>query len=139
MRKANFLLLMNCAYWALKEVYNNFQLFITNTEYRLAHNSQRCYLRAVLNDAFDPTLRRIYIDNFDALVKLYLWPDEYLRDVNIEADIFLWPDDSYGDSGVDFTVFIPVDIVTSEGDLARLRALLAKYKTPGKNYNIVRF
>ena len=35
------------------------------TGYRLRHNGQVCYLRAVLNDEFDPELRRITLSDSD--------------------------------------------------------------------------
>ena len=138
LRRPNFLLLVSSCNWALRQKYEDYKRFVTNTNYRLDHNSQKCYLRAVLNDAFDFTLRRIQIDNFNALQKYYLWPDEDKRDIDISETIFLWDDASYGDSGIDITVFIPVDIVTSDNDLKRLDALMKLYALPDKEYNIVR-
>ena len=40
-------------------LHTRFVLFRRDTVYRLTHNGQVCYLRAVLNDQFDPIQRRI--------------------------------------------------------------------------------
>ena len=40
-----------------------FEAFRESKDYRLTHNSQVCYLKAVLNDKFDPLLRGIDIEN----------------------------------------------------------------------------
>ncbi len=42
-------------------VYGNFMRWRQDKQYRLSHNGQVCYLRAVLNDQFDPIERRITI------------------------------------------------------------------------------
>ena len=42
-------------------LHTRFVLFRRDTVYRLTHNGQVCYLRAVLNDQFDPIERRITI------------------------------------------------------------------------------
>lgn len=139
LRKANFLLLVQSVNWPLRQKYDDFLRFVDQKQYRLSHNSQVCYLRAVLNDAFDYSLRRIYIDDFDGLNKLYLWRESDRRDIDLTNPVFLYPDNFYGDSGVDFTVFIPATIVTSESENAYLTSLLNEYKTPGKQYNIKRF
>lgn len=138
LRKSNVMLLQQSWNWTLRQDYNTFQMFVNAKLYRLSHNSQVCYLRAVLNDAFDFSLRRINIVDYDALQSIYLYPDQDNRDIDITGDLYMWADNFYGNSGVDFTVQIPATIVTSEADLAYLASLLAEYKTPGKNYNIQR-
>ena len=42
-----------------------FMQYRQRTGYRLRHNGQVCYLRAVLNDEFDPELRRITLSDSD--------------------------------------------------------------------------
>lgn len=138
MRKASFSLLLQVFNWPVRQDYDTFQRFVTDKQYRLSHNGQVCYLRAVLNDAFDYTLRRIDIVDFASLPSTYVWPDEDARDINIEGDLYLWPDEMLGDSGIDFTVQIPASIVTSANELAYLDSLLREYKLASKNYNIQR-
>ena len=45
----------------LKYVGDAFEDYREGSDYRLTHNSQVCYLKAVLNDKFDPLLRGITI------------------------------------------------------------------------------
>lgn len=42
-------------------LHTSFSAFRNDSNYRLTHNGQVCYLRAVLNDLFDPLARRITI------------------------------------------------------------------------------
>lgn len=138
LRKSNLLLLLLACNYPIRQKYDDFLRFVDDKQYRLSHNSQICYLRAVLNDAFDFTQRRIKIVDFDGLQRLYVWPEVDRLDIDASVTFYVWPDDAYGDSGVDFTVQIPKGICTSNSDLARLKSLLNEYKTAGKQYNIVR-
>ena len=140
LQQPNTLLLLLAANYPVRNNYNLFIQFVAATQYRLSHNSQVCYLRAVLNDAFDFSDRRIRIVDFEGLEAVYLWPDADQRDIDITDDspTYLWPDDAYTDSGIDFTIQIPAGICTSASDLAYLASLMNTYKTPGKNYNIQR-
>ena len=45
----------------LNYIHTRFLEFRKDAAYRLNHNGQVCYLRAVLNDTFDPELRRITV------------------------------------------------------------------------------
>lgn len=138
MRRPNLLIFIQAFTWPLRQIHNRFLMFVTATLYRLNHNGQICYLRAVLNDAFDSTLRRIWIGDFEGIERIYLWPEIDLRDVNLGEVQYLWPDADYADSGIDFTIHLPVDIVTTDPQMAYLRSLVDEYKLDSKNYNIVR-
>ncbi|MCC8154675.1 MAG: hypothetical protein LIP01_10995, partial [Tannerellaceae bacterium] len=45
------------------EMYTRFLRFREDSNYRMTYNGQICYLKAVLNDHFDPVQRRINISD----------------------------------------------------------------------------
>lgn len=139
LRKPNFLILILAFTWPLRQLYNDFLKFVAAKLYRLSHNGQVCYLQAVLNDAFDVVLKRIWIGNFEGITRIFFWPEVDERDVDFSVDVFFWANADYADSGIDFTIHVPTDIVTTAPQMAYLRALTDEYKLAGKNYNIVRF
>ena len=53
-------------------LHTRFVLFRRDTVYRLTHNGQVCYLRAVLNDTFDPIERRITVTEEAALSLIHI-------------------------------------------------------------------
>mgnify|MGYP000252482231 FL=1 len=63
-------------------VYGNFMRWRQDKQYRLSHNGQVCYLRAVLNDQFDPIERRITITDGTANMDLLTL---YCRDMDMAA------------------------------------------------------
>lgn len=138
LRKNVVLILAQACVWLIIQTYNAFIRFVDAKLYRVRHNSQVCYLRAVLNDAFDNLPRRILIDDFDGLERIYFWAEADQRDIDFSVTQYFWADNAYADSGVDFTVKLPTDIVTTDPEMKRLMANLNEYKLPGKNYNIVR-
>lgn len=139
LRQPTVLVIVMAVTWPLRQVYNSFLSFTQAKLYRLNHNGQVCYLEAVLNDAFDATLRRIWIGDFAGKERIYFWPEAERRDVDFSITQYFWPDSDYADSGVDFTIHLPLDIVTSVAQMAYLKSLANEYKLAGKNYNIVRF
>lgn len=139
LRQSVFILFIQAATWPLRKKYNEYVQFANDTLYRLQHNGQVCYLRAVLNDKLDYTDRRILIVDFVGIQGIYFWPDEADRDYNFDNDIFFWPDNMYADSGIDFTVKVPFGLITTEAQMAYLKSLVNEYKMAGKNYNIVNY
>jgi hypothetical protein len=109
------------------------QLFRSDNLYKLSHSGQVCYLRKVLNDKLDPSLRRIIITDGQRYKRQYL----YTRAENkpkFLGTLFLRPRSDYQDSGVDFNVFAPSSIV--ENSIYEMRALLDYYKAFGLKYKI---
>lgn len=112
------------------------------TSYRLRHNGQVCKLRGVLNDEFDPALRRIEIEDSDSagnreaaavwLRELGRWvmvPQRGVGAASIHREGF------NGTSGYDFWVTVPEELRTAETE-TRLRAIVNMYKLAGKRYAI---
>jgi hypothetical protein len=126
-------------------------LFDTNRAtdlYDLAHNGQICYLEAVLNDTFDDTSRRIYITDgpyFDALF-LYTTPEEKPLWTGLisEEGSTSYPDPEWLYTsaetytlGISFIIHVPSSLTF---DMARMKALVDRYRLPGKNnYTVVTF
>lgn len=117
-----------------------FERFRTDTDYRLTHNGQVCYLTAVLNDRFDPTLRRITITDVEPLRGNIL----YLRE---ESTFLMAPRRSgtavtinrrgfSGSDSVDFAVIVPA---TLRGTFPQnqMQALINTYKLASKRYIIL--
>lgn len=117
-----------------------FDTYRTDTNYRLQHNGQVCYLRAVLNDVFDPNLRRIRIDDLAPQQELVVWK----RDQNKPIMLSLRAEDKPiivskrgfgGANGFDFVVICP-SALRGTIDEARMCALIDQYKLASKRYTI---
>ena len=139
LRGNTVLLILHNALWPIRQKYGEYVRFVNDTLYKLQHNGQVCYLRKVLNDKCDPVDRRILIEDFDGLVKLYFWPDADNRDYDFSLTWFFWGNDMYEDSGVDFVVKVPYSIVTTTSEIAYLKSLANEFKLAGKRYIIVRY
>lgn len=102
--------------------------------YNLKHNGQVCYLRAVLNDAFDMQLRRIRLEDSERLDWVFVYPEAadrplWLDTVVIASEAFT------SDEGTDFTVIVPSDL--SRAIIPQMISLVNYYKLAGKRYSIV--
>lgn len=109
--------------------------FRSDNLYKLAHNSQICYLRAALNDRFDPSLRRIEISSGNAFTRQYIYTDAEQKPKYL-GTIYLYDDADYEDTGVDFIVKVPTDLVFS---IYAMTALVDFYKLASKRYKVIRF
>ncbi len=120
--------------YPIRELYNDFLDYRAAKLYDLAHNSQTCYLQAMLNDQFDLVRRRIRILDFDFASTIYLYADAEDQDVLIgdDAPIYLDPDDA----GIDFLVQLPRGMSLRPFQLARMKSLLNYYKLASKKYTI---
>lgn len=117
-----------------------FERFRTDTDYHLTHNGQVCYLTAVLNDRFDPTLRRITITDVEPLRGNIL----YLRE---ESTFLMAPQRNgtavtlnrrafSGSDSVDFAVIVPATL-RSTFSQNQMQALINTYKLASKRYIIL--
>jgi hypothetical protein len=125
----------------LAYLHTRFTLFRRETNYRLTHNGQVCYLRAVLNGNFDPIERRITITDMAAGnegLRLYMREMEqekllYGRELN--RPLIVNRRGFGGVSGFDFWVNIPY-LLYKEVDVTRLKAIVNTYKLASKRYEI---
>lgn len=112
--------------------------------YKLSHNGQVCYLRKALNDAFDPTQRRIKISDGNRYKSQYIYT-EGERKPKFLGTMYLRDNSVYDDTGVDFLVLLPLDIWNSykteiaigEYRFYDIEALVDFYRLASKRYKIV--
>jgi hypothetical protein len=100
----------------------------------LSYNGQRCYLRRVLNDRYDPDLRRIYIDEVPELSGNYIYTPAENLDYYLDT---MWLDLDYTEAGelVDFVVYVPNDILNTKKN--EIVVTLKFYKLAGKIYKTI--
>lgn len=118
--------------------------FRSATGYRLEHNGQVCKLRGVLNDEFDPELRRIRIEDGDSLdgtsEGAAVWQREMGRWVMVPRRgagyVRVHREGFGGTGGYDFWVMVPDELQTAATE-TRLQAMVNMYKLAGKRFAII--
>ncbi len=121
---------------------NAFDKYRTDTDYRLSHNCQVCYLRAMLNDKFDPLQRRIVITDVPAVPSLLLYRRSQNRfqmaPLRSSGTAIKVGRRGYGGiDGYDFSIIVPQELLQDTiYNEDRLRALVDTYKLASKRYTI---
>jgi hypothetical protein len=117
-----------------------YQAFLRYREaklYQLMITPQVCYLERLLNDRFDYTDRRIYIDDVITYDPLYLYLAAENKPIWLytsgEPVTWLYTDSETVGVSDDFIVFVPAGLVFNENEF---KALLNSYKLAGKRYKI---
>ena len=125
----------------LNYLHMRFMLFRQNAAYRLGHNGQVCYLRALLNDKFDPIDRRITItETVENVGFITLHKREEDAEVLVprrgSGRILILNRRGYGGvSGYDFWVNIPLALY-DKLDITQVRAVVDAYKLASKRFSI---
>ena len=139
MRGINMLAFIFASIKPLNDIQILFYQFFEAKKYELTFNGQVIYLEHILNDQFDPVLRRIYIDSVESLPNIYLFnsieenEETYLFNNSAgELGLYLYNNLEY-QSDNDFTVYVPIGLVYNE---ILMRYYLDKYKLASKQYNI---
>lgn len=130
-------LLMNFLYVLLTGVRKASAVFNTyrdDTDYRLTHNGQVCYLRAVLNDRFDLSQRRITIEDVAEGEGTILYRRELSR--FLMTPVIINKRAFTGSDSVDFAVVVPVALRGAFVE-EQMRALIDTYKLASKRYTII--
>lgn len=117
--------------------YAGFLQFKSESDYRVQHTGQVCYLQKLLNDKFDPALRRIKVENAVPKVPLWVYYPEDDKPVFVynETDhpVFVYnPEDYYTE--YDFKVKVPAGLASMAN---QMMAQINYYKIFSKNYQIV--
>ena len=121
-------------------IHARFQQFREETAGRLNRNGQVCHLRAVLNDMFDPGMRRITLtDTLQSAGILFVCPRDENRAILVPRrdSGTVVPVDRRGfggASGYDFVVNIPSALRGL--DESRFRAVVNTYKLASKRFVI---
>lgn len=119
-----------------KSLYAAFNAYRKEADYKLNHNSQVCYLQAVLNDSFDYDNRRIRIG--DAPIEewaRFLWKESEDRPIML-GTFMLQSERFIGSNSIDFIVYVPTALKLNKNDLIKMNALIRYYKLAGKRYEI---
>ncbi|PWA05301.1 hypothetical protein DB891_17150 [Flavobacterium laiguense] len=101
---------------------------------KLSYNSQRCYLRGVLNDRYDPDERQITISNTGNKTQDYIYTQAENLPVYL-GTMWLEPEFNYAGSKVDFLVNVPPELMNTK--LNEIVATLEFYVLAGKSYQII--
>jgi hypothetical protein len=113
------------------------------TNYRLNHNGQVCFLRAVINDNFDSTQRRIRVEDQADTIDL---PILFHRSENrakrvykrqLDKEFVIYRRGFSGSDGYDFLIKVPKELTLSTTDVSRLKAIVNTYKLISKRYTII--
>ncbi len=139
LRKSNFLYLMTSCYKPLNAIYEEFNLYFNTKKYELTFNGQVIYLKHILNNRFDETLRRIEIEDTVLIndIRLFNKSEEneitYIYNTSEENPLYIYQNSEYlGESS--FTVVLPDGL---EYNLAEMKSIINAYKIAGKLYKIV--
>ena len=115
-----------------------FLAFRTQALYKVNHNSQICYLQAVLNDSFDNEQRRIIIRN--AILREPLWfyePEEnkpvLFYEESDNKPVYFREESEFIGDGADFIVLLPEDLKPNDNQqlnifIDKMKGLLFYYK-----------
>lgn len=133
LRKPKILAYARSLLTPMSNAYYRWSVFRDDNVYKIAHNGQVCFLRKALNDRFDPSQRRIYIDEGYNFYRKYIYTKGEKKPYFL-GKMYLNQKEDFADTGVDFIVFVPKNILDTQ--LYELQALIHFYKLGGKRYKI---
>lgn len=137
---------LQCLVQPVKDLYDRFTVNRNNNIYTLAHNSQVVKLQQVLNDVFDTTDRGIYVVDTFIADPLYVFLEAESHPLwlgwswEAPAPGYTIPSWLYTDAEIAFVAYhfiikVPTGVTV---DMARLNALVDKYRLPSRNrYTVV--
>ncbi|MDR3326898.1 MAG: hypothetical protein LBT04_02000 [Prevotellaceae bacterium] len=131
LRKPLSLAFVMPAAYQIAYVHSLLMNFRGQKDFRLSHNGQRCYLRGVLNNIFDPVMHRIEIgEGGNRSATIVYWRQEERP--------FLIPDfvvqRGFVTGADDFTVIIPQDL---HGSIQQITAVTNEYKLASKKFTVI--
>jgi hypothetical protein len=143
---------------AIKPVVSLYDAFLTTrnqNNYTINQTGQVCYLRGLLNDAFDAELRRLYVADGEASDWIILYKKSLFTPTDSKHPLWLLSADekqgetllfrgevrlvpkkgSVSAAGVDFMVMVPM-VLRGKIDENRIISLVNFYKLASKRYTI---
>jgi len=141
LRKPVLMAFAKAAYAPLVTLHNGFMAFRKAKFYQIEMNYQTCYLESFLNDRFDPSQRRIYIEDAESRDGTFVFTRAEDQPLVIHKRIESVPrfiytrGESNGDMLNDFIVFVPASVTFDEYEL---RAMIST-KLSGKRYSVQLF
>lgn len=115
-----------------------FLLYRAAKKYHLMITSQKCWLERLLNDRWDSTLRRIYIDDMPSTDPLFIYKREedkplYIRRRSENMPVYLYTRFETEQDTDFFIVYVPVGLVFIENEMS---SLVKVYKLAGTKFKI---
>lgn len=131
-----------CLVTPISGLHTRFMRHRKDVRYRLYHNGQVCYLRAVINDSFDPINRRITIADAAELKSMIIYARSLMRAKLVprrdKGEALILNRRGFdGISGYDFVVQVPTDLSLTADDEKRMRSIINTYKIASKRYLII--
>lgn len=126
--------LISPLYGSAQSVYDRWSNMRKDNLKKLSYNSQKCYLRGVLNDRYDPFERRITISNTSNKTKDFIYTQAENLPVYL-GTMWLEPEFNYEGSTVDFLVNVPQGIMNLK--INEIVATIEFYVLAGKSYQII--
>lgn len=122
-------------------VYNSLLTFRQFLQYKLSITPQVCYLEKMLNDQYDNTERRIYIDDATLVEGIFIFQEEEEEPLFIftEAEVtkpktFLFTEGETSGAGLnDFIVYYPAGLLFNMNELV---SLVNQYKLASKKFTV---
>lgn len=121
------------------DLFNRLRDYNEAVQYKLAHTSQVWSIQALLNDAFDPDLRRIRIDDAGGLEPIALGTDadgDQIIPLMDDTDPFALNSDSAYTGGL-WNAVVVLPHALSESEMYRLRAVIDEYRLAGVRYDVI--
>lgn len=140
MQGARLLAFMESLIAPIKSMRDDYSKFRDGNMYKLEHNSQVCYLEAVVNDRYDAGLRRLRVVDGATQQPLYIFQVTEQKPVPLyleseNSPVYLYQESEYYGSGEDFIVEVPNFI---DYDINEFTALVKYYRLPSKTFKIVK-
>lgn len=140
-RLPKILALLNAGAMPIVLLFQDFIKYRKAKLYQLMITGQKCYLERLLNDRYDYTQRRIYIDDSVDKNPVFIYQDaelkpKYIYQQSENKPVYLYTKGESGENKNDFIVFVPLDIAF---ELNEMISLIRAYKLAGTKFKIQRF
>jgi hypothetical protein len=141
-RKPKILALLNAMAKPIALIHRDFLKYRKAKLYQLMITPQKCYLERLLNDRYDFTQRRIYIDDGIDHPPTFIYRSTELKPLYIyrssenKPKKYIYTRGESGDLKDDFIVFVPLDI---SFESAEMISLIKQFKLAGTKFKIQRF
>jgi len=140
-RKPLILALLNAMAKPVVLLYQDFLKYRKAKLYQLMITPQKCWLERLLNDRYDFTQRRIYIDDGVDYPPVYIYQHDelkpiFLRQAQEDSPVIIYTSGESGDFKDDFVIYVPGDLVFED---AEMTSLVKAYKLAGTKFKIQKF
>lgn len=146
LRGAKMISWLNALFSPVKTLHSQFLIFKSETIYKIEHTPQVYSIEKVLNDEFDPDLKRIFIEDGEYFEQLYVFsPQEqqpiYVFEQSENQPVYVYAQNDPEATSVDFNVVLPLTFqnafAVDTNERNKLEALINFYRLPDKTYKII--